>query len=729
MDSPDYSALLSMVADLEKKLYYCQNFDSLTGLYNKEAFYQKSSEILRAFPMTDFYIIYIDIERFKLVNDFYGTLQGNHLLEYLAQKLNGFVSSESCCLGRSGADTFVLLAPFVSLTETAGMVKAIYHFFSEYPLDMEIRPAIGLYRIQDFSIPISLMCDRAALASRSIKGKYTTHAVWYTDSMRSSLVEQHDLINGLGGSLANGEFEVYIQPKCNMRTGKIVGGEALVRWHHPQKGMIPPGDFIPFFEQCGFIKNLDQYVWEETAKWLQKRQTAKLPLLPISVNISRIDIFSIDVCGFFEKLVEKYGLDYHLIELEITESAYTDRIDEVIEIVNKLRAKGFIVLMDDFGSGYSSLNILKDIRIDVLKLDMRFLDSTDKRSNSILESVIRMARWMNLRVLAEGVENQEQIDFLLGIGCTYAQGFYYYRPMPIQEFEALFETKEKIDLQDNFMQEEFVSSVISLRDFLSEDILSEIILNNILGIVVLYSYDGETVRFLRGNLQYYQTLHPHALLGSDVSKDVVDAIHIEDRPIFFNAIKQALSAGDKGTQITVRRYSDAGSINWFQIKLFYLSENKGISNFYACITDVSDYMHAIENRRISEERFRIAIESSRDVIFEVDIASRTAKYSPQAQILMGLNQSYVKVPEGLITAGAIPPEYEKDFRQMYEAVFQGQDRASCTIPLRLNAGRISWIRITLTTIWDETGKPVKAVGLARDVSKEKEMEQQLQLRS
>lgn len=711
----DTTELMQQIRMLEKELEFYKDYDTKTGVQNKDAFYKKVLELHSLYPEEKFQIIFIDIERFKLVNDFYGTEQGDRLLRYMADEIKTYFAGEKICYTRFGADTFTVFRPSCSHEESMKTAEDIRKMLRKYPLDMEIRVAIGFYEIIDWNIPVSLMCDRAGIAAASIKGSYETDAIWYERWMRNFLVEEHELLNGLDSSLKNGEFKIYIQPKCNMRTEKITGGEVLVRWQHPQKGMIPPKDFIPIFEKNGFIKNLDKYVWEETAKWMHKRNSAGKPVFPVSVNISRIDIFGIDVCQFFETLIHKYKLHRDWIELEITESACINQTEEVISVINKLMDNGFTVSMDDFGSGYSSLNMLKDINIDVLKLDMRFLDNDKEKSRSILESVVRMARWMDLKIIAEGVEHKKQVDFLKNIGCTYAQGFYYYKPMPLQEFEELLENPEKVDFNDSYMKEDNPSTLIHMREFLAEDVLSEVILNNLMGMVVIYSFDGKQVEVVQGNLRYYQTLHPKRPHGRDVSRAASEQIVEADRKLFLQGFRDAKPAGDAGASVTLRRYLDDGSRVWLRLQIFFLSEKNGKGIYYASISDVTGYMEALEKARVSEALFKTAVESCEIIIFELDIASRKIYYSRRTQEILGVEENFCDAPDGLFKQGCISPEDEKEIRKMYDAIYRGEASASCQVKIMLQDGTVVESQTTLIAIPDEEGKVVKALGVVQKI--------------
>lgn len=712
--------LINQIRQLEEQLNFYRDYDLLTGVCNKNVFYEKINSILAKQPEQLFQIITVDIERFRLINDFYGTEQGDALLKYLAKQLQAVLNYENSCVSRIGSDIFAIFLPSQYGGEAAAEI--ILDIFKNFSLDMEIIPAIGIYEIADRDIRVSLMCDRSVMAGKSVKGNYVQHVAWYDDSMRNILIEEQDLLNNVEASLANHEFEIYVQPKCNMKTGLIIGGEVLVRWHHPVRGLIPPKDFIPLFERNGFIKKLDAFVWEEAAAWLHLRAKDGLPIVPISVNVSRNDIFSMDVCGVIKGLKEKYQLDSSWLEIEVTESAYSSRTDEIIQVISQLMNEGFTVSMDDFGSGYSSLNILKDININVLKLDMRFLDNNDRKSKDIVGSVIHMAKWLDLKVIAEGVENREQVDFLLAIGCIYAQGFYYYRPMTLLAFEELLKNESLVDYQDIEKQKSLEEWQLSIKDIFHEDMMSETLLNNILGQVVIYSYDGQDIRVMKANEQYYKMMNNNNM--DDFYKNGEIPILEKDLPLMLDAVLRAKENGDEGTEVIIRRQSNKG-IMWCKIRLFFLAEINNKDIFYASVSDVTETMKMIEELKLAEKRFYLAMESGRDTIFELDIDTRTASYGKHSQDAFGLVDCVANAPEGFIEQGSVCEGYEDVFIQMYQDIYDGKESANCTIQARMGDGSIVWNRITLTAIKDEYGKSVKAVGLVQNVTKEMELELKL----
>ena len=288
------------------------------------------------------------------------------------------------------------------------------------------------------------MCDRALLAAHSIKGKYGKHFALYDDKLRGTLLRRQAITDGMETALAKGQFEVYLQPKYQIRDGRLAGAEALVRWNHPEWGLQPPGEFIPLFERNGFITKLDQYVWERVCALLQEWDRKGYPSINISVNVSRLDIYNTDLADVLTSLVRRYGLSPDRLHLEITESAYTDTSRQLIETLGTLRRLGFVIEMDDFGSGYSSLNMLAEMPIDVLKLDMKFIQTeiTRPTGQGILRFIVDLARWMKLRVVAEGVETREQLERLQNDGCDYAQGYYFAKPMPVESFVSVLTVQD-----------------------------------------------------------------------------------------------------------------------------------------------------------------------------------------------------------------------------------------------------------------------------------------------
>lgn len=431
--------------DYQKQERYLVEHDQLTSLYSRIKLFEKARRMIEKNPEKQYAFIRIDLDRFHLYNSFFGESEGDKLLIYFAEKIkdNAEVFSEAV-FGRIEADIFGICCPYQE-DKISAMRENLLTDLQKYNDTYYMEPSIGVYVIGDSQVPVEEMYDRASMAAESCKHKFMADVGYYDENMTSKLRVEQELMNEAQKALDEEQFVVYLQPKTNIHTEKYYGAEALVRWQHPDKGMVSPGKFIPVFESNGFIGRLDFYMWEHTCKLLRRWIEEGLDPAPVSVNVSRANMYNPNLVENLKNLIQKYRLPASLLQLELTESAFMDDPDMMIAKVKELRENGFTVLMDDFGSGYSSLNTLKDIPVDILKVDMKFLGTGDRdgRSERILASVIQMAALLELAVIVEGVETKEQKDFLKSIGCEYVQGFYYARPMPWQEYEEELRNSEK----------------------------------------------------------------------------------------------------------------------------------------------------------------------------------------------------------------------------------------------------------------------------------------------
>ena len=414
-------------------------YDRLTGLYSKQYFYQQAGEVLLRNPDQQYDIICSDIENFKLINDVFGVKAGDRLLRGIGNAYAERLKGIGIC-GRLNSDQFACLLKhrddytddmFIEASILTNGLLDIHNIVMKW----------GIYNVEDWSVSIEQICDRALLAARSIKGQYGKYFAIYDDTLRNQLLREQAITDSMESALSQNQFLVYLQPKYRIKDEVLVGAEALVRWNHPVWGFLSPAEFIPLFEKNGFITRLDRFVWEKACAVLHDWDERGYYPMSVSVNVSRADIYNEDLADTLVKIIEKYDLDPSRLHLEITESAYTENPKPIIDTVTTLRELGFVIEMDDFGSGYSSLNMLNDMPIDILKLDMKFIRSemAKPKSQGILQFIINLASWMNLSVVAEGVETKAQLLRLTEIGCDYVQGYYFAKPMPCQEFEGLLD--------------------------------------------------------------------------------------------------------------------------------------------------------------------------------------------------------------------------------------------------------------------------------------------------
>ena len=404
--------------------------DHLTGLYNRDFFFHYADQLDLFHKDVPTDAIVVDINNFHTINDRLGTEHGDEILRRLAEKVLQIAEEFGGIACRSGADTFMIYCLHIDDCRKV---------FKRLSVADGVRLRMGVYPDVDRTIGIDRRFDRAKMASDSVRGNLSKPIAFYDDSIRSSELLAAQLINDFPKALKEQQLTVFYQPKFNIRKEKplLSSAEALVRWKHPELGMVSPGVFIPLFEKNGLIQDVDFYVWNETAAQIRRWRDTYGVTVPVSVNVSRIDIQDPALSDKLLRIVEENGLGPKDLLLEITESAYIDDSEKIVEKVSSLRKLGFRIEMDDFGSGYSSLSMLGSLPIDALKLDMQFVRSAfkGKKDTRLLEAMIRLAGAFEVPTIAEGVETEEQYLALKEMGCDVIQGYYFSRPLPAEEFE------------------------------------------------------------------------------------------------------------------------------------------------------------------------------------------------------------------------------------------------------------------------------------------------------
>ena len=415
-------------------------YDSLTGLYSKEFFYRQVKRLIADNPNTEFDIICSDIENFKMINDRYGMSKGNEVLKFIADSFRKAQSDYSIS-GYLGTDKFAFFTKHIDEYSEEVFEQVTGEALSNSPIP-NLRIKFGIYRGVNKTIPVSAMCDRAFIAIEQIKKQFVTMVAEYNEELRLKIIKSQRLLEDMDKAIENREFKVYFQPKHDTETQRIVGAEGLVRWIHSELGFISPGEFIPLFEKNGFITKLDFYIWEEVLRIMRDWKLSGKKLVPVSVNVSRADFIIRDLPQIMDALCQKYDISKDYLHLEVTESAYTENGDQIIEIVKELRKLGFKIDMDDFGTGYSSLNMLNKLPVDIIKLDIGFIRNECIESDkSILKFVIELANSLQLETIAEGVETESQYSILKKLGCKQIQGYYFSKPLPLEDFEKYCEEK------------------------------------------------------------------------------------------------------------------------------------------------------------------------------------------------------------------------------------------------------------------------------------------------
>ena len=434
--------------NMKDEATYYASHDKLTGLWNRDYFFEMVQKVLYDNPDITFYMIASDISQFKLFNEILGIRAGNELLINISESYRK-VRRANWVFSRFTADRFALLMPKEDFNEKR-FVEFCDGVVEDSNYSLQIHNYIGIYEVTNPRIDPEQMYNRAYLALESIKGNLQQKVAYYDEKIRARRMAERLTIDELEHALKDEEFVIYIQPQIDSRNNKVIGGETLVRWLSPKRGLVPPSEFVPIFEKNGMITKMDYHVWELACRQLAAWKKQGHPERSLSINISAKNFYLVDLYERITGLIEKYDIEPQRLKLEITETAFVLDMKKQMALVKKLQERGFLVEMDDFGSGFSSLNSLKDICIDVLKLDMDFFVKTENqdRSRKIIASMVSLANKLCTPVIAEGVEIKEQVDYLSSVGCHIVQGYYFSRPMSVEEYEKFMEDHESEDIRE-----------------------------------------------------------------------------------------------------------------------------------------------------------------------------------------------------------------------------------------------------------------------------------------
>lgn len=412
--------------------------DSLTGICNRYGFYRQARHCLESYPEETYCLAGLNFCDFKLINNFYGLTKGNELLSRIGTMLRRhYEGDDEVAYGRIQDDRFALLIPIRRFCPEEFLHDVEQIMQSLRPSNLVLQVTVGICRVEDAETPISILCDRAFLAAGSLEKRESSGFVWYQEDMLADKLHDQAILARFAEAIQNQEMKIFLQAQVDARSGRMIGAEALSRWRRDDGSIIPPALFVPVLEQHGKIWQLDHWVWEQSCSLLRKWQGTPLEDCTLSVNISVKDMYYLDLYEVFTQLAQQYGINPAKLELEITETVFMDKPREAMALIRRLQSYGFRIAIDDFGSGYSSLRLLKDIQADILKIDMEFLQKTahHRRSRIILQAIISLAQALSMPTVVEGVETKEQAEYLRGIGCTTFQGFYFSQPIPVSDFE------------------------------------------------------------------------------------------------------------------------------------------------------------------------------------------------------------------------------------------------------------------------------------------------------
>ena len=704
----DIEEEVNLYHNYEKK----EEYDETTGLLNRSGFHKAVEAIIKRDALGiangEYTMLCFDILKFKAINDTFGTEEGDNLLKYIADSIRDFVREEDVTC-RPESDHFVIF------THTSGdalekLIENLLERFSQYDLPFKITCNVGIYVTNDENLPVDTMLDRAVLALSVIKGSYNRKYNYYTEELRNNMLSEQEIVGMMDTALSQKQFIVYYQPQYDHSTGMLVGAEALIRWKHPERGLISPGVFIPIFEKNGLITKIDLYVFEQTCAFLQKCICKGLALVPISTNFSRHDIFQQDFVESLEAIRTKYEVPSKYLRIEITESSIFGENEFANDIVKSLHQYGYIVEMDDFGSGYSSLNVLKDIELDIIKLDMLFLSekSDGNRGGTILSSVVRMAKWLTMPVIAEGVETVEQADFLRSIGCDYIQGYLYSKPLLESDYEELLSgstigTKiPKVNLIET----------LNARDFWNPSSQETLIFSNYVGGAAIFDYYDGKAEILRVNKKYLQEICMNLSEKDLIEADPATFFDDANKEIYHEMLERAIATMEEQECETWRTLSsDCCGEERICIRCSVRVIGKSGNHylFYATIRNITTEKERYAAILDNEKRFQIASEQVNMYYWEYTVATREMRPCFRCMRDLGLPALMKNYPDSAIEMGVFPPEVADMYRDWHVQIAQGVPELEAVIPLTV--GRVPF-RVKYTTEFDENGNPVKAYGSA-----------------
>lgn len=441
---------LNLHDNLLRKYMYLSEHDIVTGLYNNHGFTEKSKLFIKDHQNTPLALVIVEIGKFDLYFTYNGLEKSLELIKYLSSKITSCLSGVGDGIfARYNPNKFIAIIPFdKKLLEAAlrEIKESVVNYDSNYFLLP--KACINVFGFNEQNLDNLL--NLSTLTLNRFVANQDNYIVYYSEELKKKAIEEQEIINDMQRAIDNHEFQVYLQPKYISSLEKPYGAEALVRWIHPKKGMINPAKFIPLFEANGSIAKLDLYVWEQVCILIRKWLDQDKKPAPISVNMSRLDAYNVDVVAQLKKLVDKHHVPIDLLHIEVTESAYIEDFKALISTVKRLKKLGFKIYVDDFGAGYTSIKTLNNAKIDVIKFDQSLLDNNTERGKCIIKELVSLAKSLNIKTVMEGVENEDQVAFFKNVGCDFIQGYYFARPMPIEEYESMIENYEQMDYYQEY---------------------------------------------------------------------------------------------------------------------------------------------------------------------------------------------------------------------------------------------------------------------------------------
>ncbi|MCH4157085.1 MAG: EAL domain-containing protein [Acidaminococcaceae bacterium] len=700
--------------------------DSLTGLYNREAFMQRATEFLHGYEgKKACWVLVGNLEKFKVVNAVYGHQKGDELLQYIAECFRQVQQQEGFTglCARMAGDNYACCCAASSEANLVAVTKKMIDRIQAYPIHLHLTFQVGVYKVESLELPVNAMYDLASLALQEIKGKYGRDISIYDEKMRDAFVHEQELAEEMLPALKNEEFKVYYQGKYNLTSGELIGAEALSRWQHPKYGLLTPNKFIQTMEKNGIISMLDFYVAEHACRDLRRWIEEGHESFPVSVNISRIDVYNLDLVQRLQDLMHKYDLPLQLLELEFTETAYTQDSNQMVQMANALKAAGFNLAMDDFGSGYSSLNLLGDVPFDVVKLDMHFLKISQKeRQREMLSFAVDLVKRMGITLLAEGIETEEEAAFLRSMGCNQGQGYYFAKPLERSSFEQLFTDKRHLQVAQ---QNSTTFANITMEAIYNPNSSFNLLFNAYVGALGIFEIKGKSVSAVRCNDMFLKLYKKYIDKdGQYFKEDFISFILPEDRPLLFKAIDELMEKnGEVNLDVRVKSKFQKDLVRWVHIKAKMLYHDAGNIMFLGSFDDITDNKNRELELRSREEQFIVAVQNARNVIMRYDPLSNTIEiYGSHA---FANNYTRLEIHDAIDELVRFHRWNEKAYAQwqaFFKQIHSGGESGQKMFAFVDNLDKQTFYDATFQNQYDTEHKLVKTLCVFKDVTESKEKE-------
>lgn len=698
--------------------------DRATGLYSKEMFMQQAQEVVgQAGATAKFQVYCLGIKNITNLSYLFGTAAAESLFCTLAAKVDKyFRTCENTTFGRWSIDKIAILCP----AQVANAEK-----FYAYVLQAmkEVAPKTSFYidivlGVADVPEPLADLgevVDGAELATWQQRGGKSRGVFYYSQEQRQEGVRHKQFLQELPAALQNKEFELYYQPKYDLTHRKIVGAEALVRWQHPQLGLLDSERFTALFERNGVITDLDKYVCEEVFAYLHRLLEKKMPLVPISVNVSRLDIYQDDFVDFFKQQLAKYQVPVQYIELEITESAYTTDTEQLLKVAGVMRELGFRIAMDDFGKGYSSLTMLDDAPIDVLKMDIAFLqqENNNRRGAGIISFVINLGTWLKIPVVAEGIETEEQLCLLRNLGCNIGQGFLLSPPQAEAKFTTMLQERP-LERMDKVPQ--VAANMAIVEEFMRGDTPIGSIFDSFVGPIIIVEKVKNRIRTVHGNRKFQEVFGIEALTKMLSASNILEFVYETEGLHFLRLFEQASSSFEEVTA-DIRCYSPlSASIKWNELKVRSIFHDQDRDFFVVAIKDVTAKKEAEIKQRMDQRCWQLVLARSDLSIWELDLRTNIFIGRSVAMHTLGLSHEVKDIFNTLLEKKLIYPQDIHKLQILQSNILFKPLRG--TLELRVcpphSAQPYIWLRLKYYPVKDIAGDVSKVVGTVENITTQKE---------